>query len=83
MAAGGVPFLCPFKLLFENLTTLFVKVDREREQQLKGFVDSSGTIFDCFLNNPAVRRMLVSSEGGSNSDNVRSAVEWALKNDLK
>jgi hypothetical protein len=25
MAAGGVPFLCPFKLLFENLTTLFVK----------------------------------------------------------
>ena len=55
--------------------------DREREQQLKRFVDSSGTIFDCFLNNPAVRQMLVSSEGGSNADNVRSVVDWALKND--
>jgi cupin superfamily acireductone dioxygenase involved in methionine salvage len=27
--------------------------------------------------------MLVSSDGGSNADNVRSAVEWALKNDRK
>ena len=73
-------------LLSSLVTVLFASTysAQAANKSPRGYwVDSSGTIFDCFLNNPAVRRMLVSSDGGSNADNVRSAVEWALKNDRK
>ena len=66
-----------------NFTTLLFEdqgFDRQREQQLKEFVDESGgNMFDCFLTNPAVMRMIVSSEGVVHVENMRAAVAWALK----
>ena len=53
--------------------------DHEREQELKEFVDESGNMFDCFLKNASVMRMVVSMEGVAHSENMRSAVAWALK----
>jgi hypothetical protein len=59
------------------------RFDQEREQELKQFVGESGNMFDCFLKNPSVMRMLVSTEGVVHVENMRSAVSWALKYNRK
>ena len=61
---GHGQFLSVFlkKCKFDDFSFEDRRFHQEREQELKQFVDESGTMFDCFLKNPSVMRMIVSTE---------------------